>query len=551
MSVIGEGQGKRQRFQSDDASSSNLNKHERRPQHYTRVRTRVPTPGSGRGRRTNRALRSSDMGNLFSWMLSLVFKRTEELLRDTELFVLQKFTKTSCMSQFIPISSNVEIRTLKFDRGFSKCTPTLVMLHGLGAGLGVWAPCFDSLSRKLPVYALDLPGFGRSTRTPFFGNRRDIEYQFANFLEEWRDAVGLENFVLLGHGFGGYIATLYAIRHPERVRHLILVEPWGYSELPMGIVEKRRFSLSYFDKEPYIASVPRWIRMCNFILNLLDPLFFLRNLPRKVGNLLMTFFVSQHKVTAPTGVRNSVTPNTSLSPPKLAKVKVAPKQVKSSEETNQYLYYCNILKPTGVTAFRKLDLLYFWSVSPLTLRMRDLDPEVPVSFIYGSCSCMDHKTGYEVYHLRPTSYVEVYMVQGAGHDIFAGNPSGLCDIILGVMEQEIEKATRIRSMSSSVASITDDLYWDCAWERLNLSRGNLEFHEPELSCSYPDVLDDDLDVTGVEAYDDHVTECPAKDFYYINHTSNDDSGYKAERFDTSEHENENDQVFYPFSTESS
>ena len=541
MSVIGEGQGKRQPFQSDDASS--------RPQHYTRVRRRVPTPG--RGRRTNRALRSSDMGNLFSWMWSLVFKRTEEWLRDTELSVLQKFTKTSCMSQFIPISSNVEIRTLKFDQGFSKCTPTLVMLHGLGAGLGVWAPCFDSLSRKFPVYALDLPGFGRSTRTPFFGNRRDIEYQFANFLEEWRDAVGLENFVLLGHGFGGYIATLYAIRHPERVRHLILVEPWGYSELPMGIVEKRRFSLSDFDKEPYITSVPRWIRMCNFILNLLDPLFFLRNLPRTVGNFLMTFFVSQHKVAAPTGVRNSVTPNTSLSPPKLAKVKVAPKEVKSSEETNQYLYYCNILKPTGVTAFRKLNLLYFWSVSPLTLRMRDLDPEVPMSFIYGSRSCMDHKTGYEVYHLRPTSYVEVYMVQGAGHDIFAGNPSGLCDIILGVMEQEIEKATRIRSMSSSVASITDELYWDCTWETLNLSRGNLECHEPELSCSYPDVLDDDLDVTGVEAYDEHITECPAKDFYHINHTSNDDSGYKAERFDASEHENENDQVFYPFSTSSS
>ena len=134
---------------------------------------------------------SYSMGNFFTWALNIVFKSPQEALKDAELKILQKFTNTSCQSQFIPISNNVEIRTLKFDLGFPKNSPSLVLLHGLMSGLGVWSPCFDLLAQRCPVYAIDLPGFGRSTRTKFFGDRSDIEYQFTSYIEEWRDAVGL------------------------------------------------------------------------------------------------------------------------------------------------------------------------------------------------------------------------------------------------------------------------------------------------------------------------------------------------------------------------
>ena len=44
--------------------------------------------------------------------------------------------------------------------------------------------------------------------------------------------VQVKEFVLLGHSLGGYLATAYTIRYPQRVSHLVLVDPWGFPEPP-------------------------------------------------------------------------------------------------------------------------------------------------------------------------------------------------------------------------------------------------------------------------------------------------------------------------------
>lgn len=49
-------------------------------------------------------------------------------------------------------------------------------------------------------------------------------------IEAWRKQMELDQFILLGHSMGGYLATSYAITYPERVKHLILADPWGFED---------------------------------------------------------------------------------------------------------------------------------------------------------------------------------------------------------------------------------------------------------------------------------------------------------------------------------
>lgn len=93
----------------------------------------------------------------------------------------------------------------------------VVLLHGFAAGIGLWCMNIDKISNNhRPVYAMDLLGFGRSSRPQFSSDPKQIEQQYVNAIEKWRSEVKLEKFILLGHSFGGYLATAYSIKHPEK-----------------------------------------------------------------------------------------------------------------------------------------------------------------------------------------------------------------------------------------------------------------------------------------------------------------------------------------------
>ena len=76
------------------------------------------------------------------------------------------------------------------------------------------------------MYAIDLLGFGRSSRPDFPLDEAETEALFVDTLEAWRSALGLDTMVLLGHSFGGYQVGAYALCHPERVNHIIFADPW-------------------------------------------------------------------------------------------------------------------------------------------------------------------------------------------------------------------------------------------------------------------------------------------------------------------------------------
>ncbi|KAF2651203.1 alpha/beta-hydrolase [Lophiostoma macrostomum CBS 122681] len=120
----------------------------------------------------------------------------------------------------------------------------LVMLHGYGAGLGFFYRNFEHLSRApgWKVFALDLLGMGRSSRPAFKIHAKDkdgkiieAENWFIDALEEWRIKRGLDQFTLLGHSLGGYLAVAYALKYPGRLNKLILASPVGIPEDPDAV----------------------------------------------------------------------------------------------------------------------------------------------------------------------------------------------------------------------------------------------------------------------------------------------------------------------------
>ncbi|TAQ91030.1 Carboxylesterase [Chlorociboria aeruginascens] len=120
----------------------------------------------------------------------------------------------------------------------------LVMLHGYGAGLGFFYKNFEGLSRVKgwKLYALDMLGMGRSSRPPFkihakdhAGKISEAENWFIDALEEWRVLKKIDQFTLLGHSMGGYMAVAYALKYPGHLNKLILASPVGIPEDPFAM----------------------------------------------------------------------------------------------------------------------------------------------------------------------------------------------------------------------------------------------------------------------------------------------------------------------------
>jgi pimeloyl-ACP methyl ester carboxylesterase len=50
----------------------------------------------------------------------------------------------------------------------------------------------------------------------FIVDLAETEAWFIDSFEEWRKAKNLSNFILLGHSFGGYVASKYALKVSSR-----------------------------------------------------------------------------------------------------------------------------------------------------------------------------------------------------------------------------------------------------------------------------------------------------------------------------------------------
>lgn len=95
--------------------------------------------------------------------------------------------------------------------------PPLLLVHGLGAPLDLWAPLVKELE-GYTIIRLDNPGSGASTVPwpPWTMSK------YAETLDAVLEELGFDRVDVLGLSFGGMISQEFAFRYPQRVRRLIL-----------------------------------------------------------------------------------------------------------------------------------------------------------------------------------------------------------------------------------------------------------------------------------------------------------------------------------------
>jgi pimeloyl-ACP methyl ester carboxylesterase len=106
--------------------------------------------------------------------------------------------------------------------------PPMLLIHGLVGSSANWRGNIAALAQAASVYAIDQLNMGRSQRIP--GLDAGLEAT-ADRIAAAMEALGLTQVDIVGHSHGGAVALMFAARHPERVRRLILfapANPWSY-----------------------------------------------------------------------------------------------------------------------------------------------------------------------------------------------------------------------------------------------------------------------------------------------------------------------------------
>jgi 3-oxoadipate enol-lactonase len=135
-------------------------------------------------------------------------------------------------------------------------TPALVFLHYYGGSTRTWRPVIERLAGEARCVAIDHRGWGRSS-APAAG------YAIGDLAADAQaviDALGLDDYILVGHSMGGKVAQLLASRRPAGLRGVVLVAP--APARPAAIPEAARVQMAeaYTNRDTVIATLDTVLR---------------------------------------------------------------------------------------------------------------------------------------------------------------------------------------------------------------------------------------------------------------------------------------------------
>ncbi|MER8854703.1 MULTISPECIES: alpha/beta fold hydrolase [Mesorhizobium] len=107
--------------------------------------------------------------------------------------------------------------------------PTILLLHGFPSSSRMYDTLLPLLADRYHLIAPDYPGFGHSDAPPPDSFAYTFEH-LAEVIEGFVEALGLNCYVLLQQDYGGPIGMRLAMRHPERVRAIIIQNAVSHKE---------------------------------------------------------------------------------------------------------------------------------------------------------------------------------------------------------------------------------------------------------------------------------------------------------------------------------
>lgn len=106
-----------------------------------------------------------------------------------------------------------------FYKSYGESGEAVFILHGIFGMLDNWHTVARTLSSQYKVYAIDARNHGQSPHSEEMG------YEImADDLIELADDLGIQKFILIGHSMGGKTAMTAAIKYPERISKLVVVD---------------------------------------------------------------------------------------------------------------------------------------------------------------------------------------------------------------------------------------------------------------------------------------------------------------------------------------
>ncbi len=114
----------------------------------------------------------------------------------------------------------------------------VILIHGYSLSSASWDKVIDYFPAKYKVYAIDLRGFGLTSKP----NSGYTYQQLAEDISQFMEVMKIKKAILIGHSMGGMVLQHFAVLYPDKVMKLVLSNTFAMNVAPVGMskgVEKR------------------------------------------------------------------------------------------------------------------------------------------------------------------------------------------------------------------------------------------------------------------------------------------------------------------------